>query len=98
MALVNSSASWAESITVTNGSNANPCRARSRLGCDVGRGYVSAKLSWQLSRRWNVEGGVQFQDLGVYRRSLGGRTVEMDLSKSMLVTVGRGLEFLTECL
>ena len=92
VALVNGSASWSETITVTSGSGATST-GRGHASDLMWGGYVSGKLSWQLSQRWTVEGGVQFQDLGVYRRALGGRTVEMDLSKSMFVTVGLGYSF-----
>lgn len=91
-ALVNGSASWAETISVTSGSSATST-GRGHASDLMWGGYVSGKLSWQLSPRWNVEGGVQFQDLGIYQRALGGRKVEMDLSKSVFVTIGVGYSF-----
>jgi len=56
-------------------------------------GYASAVLTWYLSERWSVVGGAQFQSLGNYEHSFGGRKVEVDLSNSWFVTLGLSYKF-----
>lgn len=69
---------------------------------DAGRGsaddwrwgwYAAGTLHWQLSSRWSAFGGVQYQDLGKYRKSFGNRRIELDLSHSLFVGVGLGWSF-----
>jgi hypothetical protein len=40
-----------------------------------------------------VEAGVQFQDLGLYDHNFGGRSVELDLSKSIFLHAGVSFSF-----
>lgn len=85
--LLDASASWAQ----TGGSTTVSGR-----GDDwdvLWGGYVSAVVTWDLSERWSVAGGAQFQTLGDYEHSFGGRTVEVDLSKSWFVTFGLSYSF-----
>jgi hypothetical protein len=56
-------------------------------------GYLGADLNWQINRRWSIEGGAQFQDIGKYNHSFSGRVVELDLSRSLFVEVGVGYSF-----
>jgi len=37
---------------------------------------------------WSVVGGVQYQNLGIYRHNFGARQAEVDLSNSIFVTIG----------
>jgi hypothetical protein len=92
VALVDGSASWHETAYISGGGTGGSIGSGHDLNLLFG-GYLSAKLAWQLSQRWNVEGGVQYQNLGRYEHSLGGRAVELDLSRSMFVTFGAGYKF-----
>jgi hypothetical protein len=56
-------------------------------------GYLSAKVSWQLSKRWSAEGGVQYQCLGTYEHDFGGQMMQLNLTKSMFITIGLGYSF-----
>ena len=89
--LVNS-ASWNETIFVTGNPAATSVGSGRSTGFVLG-GYVSADVSWQFYKSWRAEGGVQFQDLGTYNRDVGSRAVELDLSKSIFVTLGVGCKF-----
>ena len=65
-------------------------------GSDLGLlwgGYLSAKVAWQLSEHWSAEGGVQCQSLGTYEHNFGGQAVQLDLSKSVFITIGLGYSF-----
>jgi hypothetical protein len=92
MALVNGSASWKETASIAGGDT----MAGSGGGSDFGLlwgGYLSAKVSWQLSERWSAEGGVQYQYLGTYEHNFGGQVMQLDLSKSVFITIGLGYRF-----
>jgi hypothetical protein len=85
--LLNADASWSQ----TSGSS-----SFSGSGSDnevLWGGYVSAVLTWYLSERWSLVGGAQFQSLGDYEHSFGGREVEVDLSNSWFVTLGLSCKF-----
>ncbi len=89
--LVNST-SWNEVILVSGNSAATSVGSGNNTATVWG-GYVSANLAWQFTKHWTVEGGVQFQDLGVYDQNVGSRQVELDLSKSLFVKLGVGCKF-----
>jgi len=55
--------------------------------------YASFDAAYQFSRRWGVEGGLQFQDLGEYDHSFKGREVALDLSRSLYVELGISYSF-----
>lgn len=90
--LVSASASWNETIFI-GGSQAATSRGSGHDLDVVWGGYASAKLACHLSQRWRVEAGVQFQSLGVYDKALGGRKVELDLSRSVFGVVGASYSF-----
>jgi hypothetical protein len=89
--LLNADASWNETISLGTSSVDN-----------VGRGsdsdfllgwYLGGNISWDITQRWSVLGGVQFQDLGRYSHNFGGRTAELDLSKSIFINIGASYRF-----
>jgi hypothetical protein len=90
--LIDGSASWTESAFITGGGFASGSGKGHDFSVLCG-GYLSAKVAWQVSERWSVEGGLQYQLLGNYEHNLGGRTVQLDLSRSIFVTVGAGYRF-----
>jgi hypothetical protein len=55
--------------------------------------YVSLDAAYQINKRWGVEGGVQYEDIGQYSHSFSGRTVQLDLSQSLFVQVGISYSF-----
>jgi hypothetical protein len=55
--------------------------------------YAGADATWQINKRWDIEGGAQFQDIGKYNHSFNGRGVELDLSRSLFVEFGVGYSF-----
>jgi hypothetical protein len=90
--VVSASASWNETIFI-NGSRAATSRGS---GDDLGvvwGGYASAKIEWHLSEHWSVEAGAQFQSLSPYEKALGGRKVELDLSRSVFGVAGVSYSF-----
>lgn len=90
--LLSAEASWSETLSLPG-----PV-ALASLGrgsdCDVLWGwYVGANISYDINERWSAVAGVQFQDLGRYSHDFGGRTVELDLSKSIFITMGASYRF-----
>ena len=90
--LVDASASWKETAFLAGGGTVVGSGGGSDLGLLWG-GYLSAKVSWQLSERWSAEGGVQYQYLGTYDHNFGGQVMQLDLSKSMFITIGLDYSF-----
>lgn len=90
-ALLNAEAKWNETLA-TPGANYSLIGKGQDCGALWG-GYVAANLAWQFSERWSAVGGIQYQDLGTFDESIGGRGVEIDLSSSIFLTVGLGYSF-----
>jgi len=56
--------------------------------------YANLQAQYQFNDRWGLEAGVQFQDLGTYDHTFGGgRTAEVDLSKSIFLHAGVSISF-----
>jgi len=91
-ALVDGSMSWNETASLAGGGTMVGSGGGSDLGLLCG-GYLSAQLSWQLSEHWSAEGGVQYQCLGTYEHNFGGQGMQLDLSKSVFITIGLGYSF-----
>ena len=90
--LVDGSASWKETASLAGGGTMVGSGGGSDLGLLWG-GYLSAKVSWQLSEHWSAESGVQYQYLGTYEHNFGGQVMQLDLSKSMFITIGLDYSF-----
>ena len=86
-----SDASWSETITLGAASEASS--GSGRHDGFLWGGYVAANVSWDVKDRWSVVGGVQYQNLGVYRHNFGARQAEVDLSNSIFVTIGLSRRF-----
>ena len=56
-------------------------------------GYVGGTLSLAMSQKTRVFAGAQFQDVGTFSQIAGGRKAELDLGKSIFVTLGVSYEF-----
>ena len=92
LGLISSRASWAQTLTV--GGITDPTHSASGRGSDLLVGYYfGANFSWQLSRRWDLNAGVQYQDLGVYHQDVGDRVAELDLSQGIYFTIGLSYNF-----
>jgi len=50
--------------------------------------YLGASVGYDLGKNWSVVSGVQYQFLNSYEHDFSGRTVEVDFSGSLFVTVG----------
>jgi hypothetical protein len=90
---LDASVAWSEAVTFTGGGG---------LPTDAGSGsdnewlwgyYVAANLYWHFSEHWSAAAGAQFQGLGTYSQTFGTRRVELDLSKSVFVTLGLSYNF-----
>ena len=91
-ALINAHTEWSETSTI--GGVTDPAQAGRGHNCDVLWGYyIGANVSWHLNKRWDLNAGVQFQDLGVYRQTTGNRVAEIDMSAAIYVTVGIAYKF-----
>jgi hypothetical protein len=90
--VVSASASWNETVIISGSRAATSRGSGDDLGVVWG-GYVSAKVAWHLSQHWSVEAGAQFQSLGTYDQKLGGRKVELDLSRSVFGVAGVSYSF-----
>jgi hypothetical protein len=91
MGLLDGEASWKETLTLGAFST-----TQSGGGHDLNvlfGYYIGLDANYQLNDRWGMDAGVQFQDLGTYDHNFGGRTVELDLSRSIFVHAGISYSF-----
>ena len=89
---LDSSASWNEKITL----GAGPAQTVSGGGSDFSAlfgGYISVDADYRFNQRWDVEAGVQWQDLGTASHNYGGRSAQLDLSESIFIKVGISYDF-----
>jgi len=87
LGLLNSSASWSQTAGGTSISGSGSDFAL------LWGYYVGANVSYQFSEHWSAVGGAQFQSLGTYTHTYGGRDVEVDLSHALFVTLGVSYTF-----
>src|ERR1051325_8280904 len=91
--LLDSEVSWSETISVANGVWTSSGSGKGSDSDLLWGGFVSANLSWRRGEHWDLSGGIQYQDLGRYRHSFAGQTVELDLRNSIFLRVGVGYSF-----
>jgi hypothetical protein len=92
LGLLDASDSWKQTVTIPG----NPAVISNGGGDDfdlLWGGYVGLDADYQFSEHWGISGGVQFQDLGKYSHSFGGREVDLDLSRSLFFLVGVSYNF-----
>jgi hypothetical protein len=92
LGFLDGSASWNETASVSGIPVATSTGAGNTIGLLYG-GYLSGRLGYQFTPRWRAEAGVHYQNLGTYAHVFSGRTVEVDFSKSLFVTLGVGWNF-----
>jgi len=89
---VHSNFRWTESATI-DGVGTLTSHAEGTDGDILFGGYLGASLSYMFNDRLSIHGGGQFQTLGQYTHSLGGRKAKLDLSSSIFVSVALGYSF-----
>ena len=90
--LLDANDSWKQTVTIPG----NPTVISNGGGDDfdlLWGGYIGLDADYKLSEHWGISGGVQFQDLGKYNHSFGGREVDLDLSRSLFILVGVSYNF-----
>jgi len=92
-ALIDADASWSETITIGSGGSPHTLSGGGQTDQMVYGFYVGVNAFWELSPRWNVVAGMQYQDLNGLNHSFGGRQVQLDLSQSFFVTLGLSFNF-----
>lgn len=93
LGLLSANASWQETLTLPNGGGTTVTSGGGNNFDILWGGYLGVDGAYQISRRWGVVAGVQFQDLGTYNHNFGGRAAELDLSQSVFVKVGVSWSF-----
>jgi hypothetical protein len=89
---LNGRESWQETIMPVGG-NPVPSSGGGRNSRVLWGFFAGLNLDWQMSQHWGLDGAVQFQDLGKYNHSFQGRSVELDLNRSLFVELGVSYSF-----
>lgn len=93
VAIVDSEFKFSERTTI-GGKGTPALRSGRDTTCDVLAGwYAGAQCAWALDEQWSVFGGVQYQDVGHFTQTAAGAKADLDLSKSVFVTLGIGYRF-----
>jgi hypothetical protein len=92
VALVDAEASWADTLTIVGGGSHPIVGSGDDHAWRFGA-YVAGTAEYKFAKDWSLMGGVQFQDVANYDHNISGRGVEIDLSKSIFVTLGLGYRF-----
>jgi hypothetical protein len=87
LGLINANESWKQTLTLAGGGGGTTSGGGSDTSLFWGW-YAAVTANYQFDRHWGVAAGVQFQDLGTYDHSFGGRHAQIDLSQSVFLTVG----------
>lgn len=92
--LLDDTASWSETTTpsAAPGNPSTVSGGGNDLSVLYGE-YARLNFAWQFDKHWGAEVGAQFQNLGIYDHDFGGRTVELDLSRSIFVEAGISYSF-----
>ena len=90
--VMDASVSWNETASFTSGGSLMNSGSDSNLGVVYG-GYLGAHFLYDISKTWSAEAGVQYQNLGVYEHEFSGRAVQLDLSHTILVSLGVAFRF-----
>jgi len=91
--LLDANANWTETLTLPGGGGTITTKGGG-TDFDVLYGfYLGADALYQINEKWGLDLGVQFQNLGTYDHNFGGRTAQLDLSKSIFVQLGVSYNF-----
>jgi hypothetical protein len=62
--------------------------------CGVAYGYyVAAEVSCAINEHWNITADCQMQGLGTYQHQVGLGEVQLDLRRTLIVSLGAGYRF-----
>ncbi len=86
-------ATWKETLTLPGGGSSTTMSGGGSDTALLFGYYVGLNAAYQINDRWSVEAGIQFQDLGTYDHNFGGRSLELDLSKSLFIQAGISYSF-----
>jgi hypothetical protein len=89
---LNSDVSWNETAVVSGVRGTTVSGSGSASDVLFGF-YAGATVSYQFSERWGAVVGVQYQNLGTYTHSFGGRNVQADFSNSIFISAGVSFSF-----
>jgi len=56
-------------------------------------GYGAGTFSYSFTKAWSASVGAQYQNVGLFSQRLAGKQAELDLRKSIFVTIGFGYSF-----
>jgi len=91
-AWVHGNASWNETASI-GGMNGDTVSGSGHAGQMRFGGYAAGDISWQFAQRWSVVAGAQYQTLGNFTHSYGGREVVLNLSHSVFATLAVSWNF-----
>jgi hypothetical protein len=89
---VDMAARWNETLTLDAGGTFNDAGSGSADEWKLGF-FLTGNFNWRLSERWSAVGGMQYQNLGKVGQIFSSRRVQLDLSKSVFVTLGVSYNF-----
>jgi hypothetical protein len=89
--LLDANESWQQTLSLANGGGSISGGGNN---VDVLWGwYAGASANYQFSEHWGLDAGAQFEDLGKYDHSFGGREASLDLSRSLFLLIGVSCNF-----
>ena len=91
--LLEGNASWKETLMLPGGAGSLTASGSGGDFSMLCGYYLGLNAAYQFTERWSVEAGVQYQNLGTYDHNFGGRMMQLDLSKSVFLTIGLGYRF-----
>lgn len=90
--LINASENWKQTLALDGGGTSTTAGGGNDVGVLWGW-YAGATANYQFTDHWGLSASVQFQDLGTYNHSFGGRTAQLDLSQSVFFELGVSYSF-----
>ena len=93
MGLLEGNASWKETLMLPGGAGSLTASGSGGDFSMLCGYYLGLNAAYQFTERWSVEAGMQYQNLGTYDHNFGGRMMQLDLSKSVFLTIGLGYRF-----
>jgi hypothetical protein len=92
-AYVDSRFSYTETVTIPGIATSTEASGSGTHNDWLVGGFVEANLSYALSRSLDLSLAARYQYLGTYSQTVDNRVAELDLSKSIFLTVGVGYSF-----
>jgi len=92
LAVLAADVTWSEQATLPGGGLASASGVGNDSEVLYGL-YLGATVGYDLGKNWSVIGGMQYQYLSKYENDFSGRSVEIDFSGSLFVTLGISKSF-----